>query len=210
MPVSVSADEVYKVVHVKPADSLNLRAYPSSKSRIKVAIPHNATWVKKQGREKRVGGALWSKVSWNREEGWVNTYYLGKDERATRLLGQRMRCLANAQEQQRRCCGYPASRQKQPFKHVAILAVKGIAPGKTLSLRTSPGKGRGKILVAIPHNATWLSASGSKKVLDNGKVWQQVRWNGQSGWVNSANVVLDRQATRLADRTRQLCTRSRT
>ncbi len=205
IPFSAIAQDIYKVVHVAAGDTLNLRAYPSSKSRIKIKIPHNASWIVKRGVQKKVGRAVWSKVVWSHEEGWVNSHFLSKDPLSMRLLHQRTRCMANPKQKNKVCCGYPASARKHGFRHVEILSVRGIPKGQSVPLRSKPGKWQGKVVVAIPHKASWLSALGQKKKLANGETWQYIRFNGQNGWINSAYITHDQRATQISDRKRKLC-----
>ncbi len=202
---SASANDIYKVTRVGQGNSLNLRAYPSSTSRIKVAIPHNASWVVKRNSSKKVGRSVWNKVVWNKEEGWVNSNFLSFDPASTRIAKQRQQCLRNPQGRNKLCCGYPVSERKRPFKHVDILSVRGIATGKTLPLRTQPGQWKGRVAVAIPHNATWVARLGKVKKLSNGQVWEYVRWNGQNGWVNKSHAAFDKGVTQLGDRKRKMC-----
>ena len=48
LPFSVIANDIYEDTRVGQGNSLNLHAYPSAKSKIQVAIPHNASWVVKR------------------------------------------------------------------------------------------------------------------------------------------------------------------
>ena len=204
-PAIVSADPIYKVKRVGQGSSLNLRAFPGSKSRVKVAIPHNASWVVKRNRTKKVGRSVWNKVIWNKEEGWVNSHFLSFDPAATRIADERKQCLTNPAEKNKICCGYPKNERRRPFKHVDVLKVKGIAVGSTLPMRTQPGRWKGKVVVAIPHNATWIARLGRIKTLPNGQKWEYVRWNGQNGWVNKRYTAFDRATTQLGDKKRKMC-----
>ncbi len=205
LPSSAQANDIYKVMRVGQGASLNLRAYPSSKSKIKVAIPHNASWVVKRNSSKKVGRSIWNKVVWNKEEGWVNSNFLSFDPASTKLAEQRKQCLRDPKERNKACCGYPVNERKRPFKSVEILSVKGIAVGDTLPLRSQPGQWKGEVVVAIPHNSTWMARLEQVKKLPNGQVWEYVRWNGQNGWVNKSNAVFDQAVTQLGDRKRKMC-----
>ncbi len=204
-PLAVYANDIYKVTRVGQGNSLNLRAYPSAKSTIKVAVPHNASWVVKRNSSKKVGGSVWNKVVWNKQEGWVNSKFLSFDPASTKIAQQRRQCLSNPAVKLKQCCGYPANERNRPFKHIDILSVKGIAVGKTVSLRSQAGQWKGKVVVAIPHNATWVARLGKTRKLSNGQVWEYVRWNGQNGWLNKANVVFDQAVTQLGDKKRKMC-----
>ena len=201
------ASDIYKVKHVGQGNSLTLHAYPSRNSRTIVAIPHNASWIMKRRAKKKVEGATWHKVMWNNQEGWVKDDNLSKDPVSTRMARGRLRCLKNPKTKDKMCCGYPASEVNKRVKHIDILAIKNTAVGKTVPLRTIPGKWKGKVIVAIPHNATWVARLEKEQKLANGEIWSYVRWNGQTGWINNANVRFDRGTTIQGDRKRQRCSR---
>ena len=205
LPFSAIANDIYKVTRVGQGNSLNLRAYPSVKSKIQVAIPHNASWIVRRNKQKKIGSSVWSKVVWNKEEGWVNSSFLSFDPDSTKIALQRKQCLLDPKEKNKVCCGFPENVRHQPFKHVDILSIKGIAVGETLPLRSQPGQWKGKVVVAIPHNSTWLARLGKVKKLANGQVWEYVRWNGQNGWVNAAHAAFDKAITQLGDKKRKQC-----
>lgn len=205
IPMPVVAQDIYQVIRVGQGSSLNLRAWPSAKSRILVALPHNASWIVKTPKHKKVGNSTWQQVRWNKSTGWVNSHFLGKDLAATKMALQRKQCLANPAVKNKVCCGYPLSERQRPFEHIAIYSVRGIAAGKTLSLRSQPGQWAGKVLVAIPHNATWIADLRQLRKLSNGQTWALVRWSGQKGWVNRAHVIFDPEMTKLGDYKRKLC-----
>ncbi len=81
--------KVYAVTNVKTGDSLNMRAWPSTKSRIILAIPHNAKWVASTRQPVKKGNASWQQVNWNGISGWVNTRYLKYDAESTRKALER-------------------------------------------------------------------------------------------------------------------------
>lgn len=81
--------KVYSVTNVKVGDSLNMRAWPSTKSRVILAIPHNAKWVASTQKPVKKGTSNWQKVIWNGVTGWVNTSYLKYDPVSTRKALQR-------------------------------------------------------------------------------------------------------------------------
>jgi len=47
--------KIYKVTHVSPTGKLRLRAWPSTKSRVKVSLPHNAKDLLETGKERIIG-----------------------------------------------------------------------------------------------------------------------------------------------------------
>lgn len=69
---------IYKVTKVTSRNKLQLRAWPSPESRIKVSLPHNAVDLTDTGKEKVLGKAKWIEVKWKDNRGWVNAYYLKK------------------------------------------------------------------------------------------------------------------------------------
>ena len=69
---------IYKVTKVSTNGKLQLRAWPSPKSRIKVSLPHNAIDITDTGKEKMLGNTKWLEVKWNNNQGWVNSRYLAK------------------------------------------------------------------------------------------------------------------------------------
>lgn len=69
---------IYKVTRVSSGKTLRLRAWPSTKSRIKRKLPFNARNVIETGKSKRVGRSKWIEVRWNDSLGWVNKRYLKK------------------------------------------------------------------------------------------------------------------------------------
>jgi len=77
---------IYKVIKVSSRNKLQLRAWPSPKSRIKVSLPHNAKDLTDTGKEKILGKTKWLEVIWKNNRGWVNAYYLKK---TGVLLGRR-------------------------------------------------------------------------------------------------------------------------
>jgi len=204
-PGVVSANDIFKVKRIGQGNSLALRAYPGKTSKVKVSIPHNASWIIKRDRNKKVGKVLWSKVVWNDQTGWVPANNLSFDPASTKMAKQRKQCLTDPAVKNKICCGYPASERNRVFKHVDIMAVQGVPQGKTLPLRSIPGKWKGKVIVAIPHNATWIARLDDKRTLPNGETWLYVRWNGQNGWVNQANVRFDRDTTIIGDKKRKMC-----
>jgi len=69
---------IFKVTKVSPSSKLKLRAWPSTKSRIKTSIPYNAKDLTETGKQKLVGKSKWLEVNWKKNRGWVNARYLKK------------------------------------------------------------------------------------------------------------------------------------
>ncbi len=81
--------KVYEVTGVKAGDSLNVRAWPSPKSRVVLALPHNAKWVASSRQPIKKGNVNWQQIHWNGVSGWVNTQYLKYDSVSTKKALQR-------------------------------------------------------------------------------------------------------------------------
>ena len=69
---------IYKVTKVSTRNKLQLRAWPSPKSRIKVSLPYNAVDLTDTGKKKVLGKTKWLEVKWKDNQGWVNARYLKK------------------------------------------------------------------------------------------------------------------------------------
>ncbi len=69
---------IFKVTKVSTKNKLQLRAWPSSKSRVKVSLPYNAIDLTETGKKKILGKTKWLEVNWNNNRGWVNARYLKK------------------------------------------------------------------------------------------------------------------------------------
>ena len=70
--------KIFKVNQLTKKQKLKLRAYPSTKSRIKVSLPYNAKDLTETGKKKKVGRTTWRQVNWNKHQGWVKSQYLKK------------------------------------------------------------------------------------------------------------------------------------
>ena len=81
--------KVYQVTQVKQGDSLNMRAWPDIKSKVLVALPHNAKWVASNRSPIKKGASYWQQIHWNGVSGWVNTKYLKFDAASTLKARQR-------------------------------------------------------------------------------------------------------------------------
>ncbi len=76
-----SADKkitIFKVNKVSPTNTLKLRAWPSTKSRIKQRLPYNAKDLTETGKQRVISGTKWVEVNWRKDKGWVNANYLKK------------------------------------------------------------------------------------------------------------------------------------
>lgn len=70
--------KIYKVTKVSPSGNLRLRAWPSSKSRIKASLPYNAKDLVETGKHRTIGKSQWTQVKWKNQIGWINARYLLK------------------------------------------------------------------------------------------------------------------------------------
>ncbi len=70
--------KIYKVTKVSHNGKLRLRAWPSSKSRIKASLPHNAKDLVETGKQVSKKDSRWIQVKWQNKTGWVNARYLKK------------------------------------------------------------------------------------------------------------------------------------
>ncbi len=69
---------IFKVTKVSAKNKLQLRAWPSPKSRVKVSLPYNAIDLTETGKKKILGKSKWLEVNWKNNRGWVNARYLKK------------------------------------------------------------------------------------------------------------------------------------
>lgn len=69
---------IFKVTKVSPKATLKMRAWPSTKSKIKVKLPYNAKDLTETGKERVVSGSKWVEVNWQKRKGWVQASYLKK------------------------------------------------------------------------------------------------------------------------------------
>lgn len=69
---------IFKVDKISPQSTLNMRAWPSSTSRVKVKLPSNAKDLTETGKEVMKEGSKWVEVNWQNNQGWVNSRYLTK------------------------------------------------------------------------------------------------------------------------------------
>ena len=70
---------IFKVTKVSQKGKLQLRAYPSTKSRIKKSLPYNAKDLTETVKKRVIKGSTqWIEVNWRNTRGWVNSHYLKK------------------------------------------------------------------------------------------------------------------------------------
>lgn len=69
---------IFKVTNVSPQGTLKLRAWPSTKSRVKESLPYNAKDLTETGKQRVIGKTKWLEVNYRKEKGWVNAHYLSK------------------------------------------------------------------------------------------------------------------------------------
>lgn len=203
---TVYANDIYKVRNIKQGESLKLKQLPSQSSKTLVALPHDASWLLRRDKTRKVvDKVVWRKVQWNNAQGWVSAHFIENAPKASAQAKKRTACLNDRNIKEKICCGYTKAARKLAYKHVPILAIKNIAIGKSLILYSQPSK-FSKKLVAIPHNATWIADLNESKKGKNNTRWSHVRWTGKIGWVNSAFVKPDLQTTHIGDLKRKLCT----
>lgn len=191
---------VYRVQGMTPGNVLKMYQEPGEG--IIVNIPHNATWIVRRNAQKTVDKVVWEKVSWDDQTGWVASDALAFDPEATDVAKSRRECMADPKVQDKECCGYPEAAKGGVFRSVPIYAVDQLTAGESLMMYVD--KGTDAIAVEIPHNATWVAKLGQRA--EAGKfAMERVRWAGQNGWVNAANLKFDADTTKEGDRKRQKC-----
>ena len=202
---TVYAADIYKVRNIKQGESLKLKQLPSKASTTLVALPHDASWLLRRDKGRKVvKKVVWRKVQWNNAIGWVSAHYIANDSAASAQAKKRLACLKDRTVKEKICCGYTKAARKQAYKHVPILMVKNIAIGKSLIIYSQPTQ-LSKKIVAIPHNATWIADLGEKKRHHDRTMWSRVRWTGKIGWVQSSFVKSDPQTTHIGDLKRKMC-----
>lgn len=70
--------KIFKVTKVSHSGKLRLRAWPSSKSRVKASLPYNAKDLVETGKQVTKNKSRWVQVTWQNYTGWVNAHYLKK------------------------------------------------------------------------------------------------------------------------------------
>ncbi len=115
--------KVYQVTKVKQGDSLNMRAWPSVKSRVLVALPHNAKWVASNRNPIKKSSSFWQQVHWNGVSGWVNTKYLKFDAASTYKARQRQKHRTKTQGPVSR---NTSARRQQPVRRPQTVATRRV------------------------------------------------------------------------------------
>ncbi|MDD5392174.1 MAG: hypothetical protein PHE17_04050 [Thiothrix sp.] len=200
--LSMPADSklIYRVQGMSAGNVLKMYQEPGKN--VIVNIPHNATWIVRRNGQKTVDKVVWEKVSWDDQTGWVVSDALVHDPEATDVANARRQCMADPKVQDKECCGYPEAAKGGVFRSVPIYSVQELTPGESLMMYVD--QGNDAIAVEIPHNATWVAKLG--KMGKAGKLsLERVRWAGQNGWVNAANLKFDPDTTKEGDRKRQKC-----
>lgn len=198
--------DIFKVKNIKQGSTLKLKQSPSQQSKTLVAIPHDASWMLRRDKGRKVvDKVVWRKVQWNSQLGWVSAYYIENDPAASIQTAKRQACLKDRNIKEKICCGYTKEARKLAYKHVPILSVKNIPVGQSLFLHSQATESSKK-LVAIPHNATWIADLDKTQKNQNGTMWSQIRWTGKMGWVKSNFIKPDPQTTHIGDLKRKLCT----
>jgi uncharacterized protein YgiM (DUF1202 family) len=196
--------KVYRVVNVKASGVLHLREKPSHRSRAIVELPHDARWIVKRNQQKKYQRSVWQKVTWNDQEGWVNTRYLAFDPEATAIASARRSCL-NSNTANKMCCGFPAQRPRSgKFYPLSVYDVVRVQSGQSLNMRSRPGR-NGHILATIPHNAIGVVKLPGQRLVRGHSVWEKVRWNGRNGWVNSYFLKHDPALSLKRTHLREVC-----
>ena len=197
--VLAAQGDVFRVVGIAPGEGLVMYQDSNTKSGAVIKIPHNASWVIKRA-ETRPG---WQKISWNDQQGWVESGKLAFDRAATQVVADRNQCLKDPTVVNKICCGFPPGAESQIFTSVKVNSVTGIPKGDSLKLYAKPAKGT-RVVVLIPHNATWIVKLNKQEHKD-GIDWEKITWGGNKGWVNSLNLQFNPELTIAGDLKRKQC-----
>lgn len=193
--------DVFRIVGVASGEGLVMYQDSNTKSGAVIKIPHNASWVIKRP-EARPG---WQRISWNDQQGWVESGKLTFDRAATQVVADRNQCLKDPTVVNKICCGFPPGAESQIFTSVRVHSITGIPKGDSLRLHAKPAKGS-RVVVLIPHNATWVVKLKKQKHKD-GIDWEKITWGGNKGWVNSLNLQFNPELTIAGDLKRKQCSR---
>ena len=182
---------VYQVDKVKAGNVLYLRKEPSVHSKVIMELPYDVSWmVRKSWQESGQNNAnkRWKKIHWGAHEGWVDSYYMTGDAGATKLALEHQQCMKK-HSQNYLCCGYPKGTLKAgaPIK---AYRVRGVPKGQSLRVRSAPGVTSEKI-ATLPHNAVGVVKLPRTQTKVGPSIWEQIRWNGRNGWVNSSFLEFD-------------------
>lgn len=191
--------DVFRITGVAAGESITMFDEPSTTSKKKIKIPHNASWVVKRP-DTRPG---WQRISWNDQDGWIQAGKLTFDRGATLVVAERNSCLKDPTVTNKICCGFPPGAESEIFKSVRVHSVTGIGKGQALKMYAKPSKGS-RILVAMPHNSTWIVKL-DKQVNKEGVDWEKITWGGNQGWVNSLNLQFNPELTIAGDLKRKQC-----
>ena len=197
--VLAAQGDVFRVTGVAPNEGLPMYQEPDKNSPVVIRLPHNASWIIKR-EETRPG---WQRISWNDQNGWVVAGKLVFDRAATQVVADRNQCLKDPTVTNKMCCGFPPGAESKIFKSVKIHSVTGIPKGSALEMHAEPKKDS-RIVVLMPHNATWIVKLG-EKVNKDGIDWEKITWGGNKGWVNSLNLQFNPELTIASDLKRKEC-----
>jgi hypothetical protein len=197
--VSADSRTVYQVTNIKPADVLNVRQNPSSKSTVVLQLPADAKWILKRTAQRK---GHWQKVIWGAKEGWVYDRYIGSDAHATQVLLKHRQCVKNNPANSI-CCGFTGSPNRNLIK---VYKVVGVPRGQSLNVRAS-GNAKARRITNIPHDAVGIVKFPGKRVKNGNAVWQKVRWNGRDGWVNASFLKYDPIISDYRNIVQQACAR---
>lgn len=201
-PLTLPSDssKIYQTKGLTPGNVLKMYAQPGKN--VLVNLPHNATWIVRRGAQQVANGVTWEKVSWDNQTGWVDSNKLRFDGPSTQIAAARRACMNNPAVVEKTCCGYPETAKGVPFRSVPIFSVRGLKPGQSLIMYME--EGTSAVAIEIPHNATWVTKLG-KIAKGDGVSFENVRWAGKNGWVNSAFLRPDAKKTQEGDAKRRLC-----
>ncbi len=202
---TANPSNIYKVNNVGKNGVLNLREAPSKSANVILELPHNARWISKRPVNNSRGRSrsAWQKVSWNNQEGWVDSSYLAVDPEATKVKLERMACLQNNPKYPA-CCGYPKQKFTGKLYPVKVYSVRHVDSGNSLNVRTGAGR-NSDVIETIPHNASGIVKLPIQAKKNGTSTWEKVRWNGQNGWVNSYYLSYDPELSASRNQLRELC-----
>ena len=90
-------------------------------------------------------------------------------------------------------CGFLFSTAAFSASQLKVYEVTKVKVGDSLNMRAWPDH-KSKTILAIPHNAKWV-ASSRNAIKKGSSNWQQVHWNGVTGWVNTKYLKYDAAST---------------
>lgn len=86
-------------------------------------------------------------------------------------------------------CSFLFSTTAISAPQLKVYEVTKVKVGGSLNMRAWPDH-KSKTILAIPHNAKWV-ASSRNAIKKGSSNWQQVHWNGVTGWVNTKYLKYD-------------------